>query len=104
MSNDWQGLLDDVVAEVAAEVVDLRRFLHAHPEPSGQELETSLTLYQRLDAAGLAVRMGPDGCGVIADGGVGEGVVRTALRGDIDALLIHDEKFVSYRSTRDGVM
>jgi amidohydrolase len=106
---DWQHALDALVAELAAELVALRRLLHAHPEPSGHELKTSLELYQRLGDAGLAVRMGPDGCGVIADspgadGASSRSASRVALRADIDALRIHDEKAASYRSTVDGVM
>jgi amidohydrolase len=100
----WKQTLDDYITEAADELVGLRRHLHAHPEPSGSELETSLLLYQRLDAAGLQVRMGPDGCGVIADNPSPNGAPRVAIRGDIDALRIHDDKQVSYRSTRDGVM
>jgi amidohydrolase len=101
---DWKQALDAIVAESADELVALRRHLHAHPEPSGAELETSLLLYQRLADAGLEVRMGPDGCGVVADNPSAKGPDRIAIRGDIDALLIHDEKLVPYRSTRDGVM
>jgi amidohydrolase len=100
----WKQSLDSIIAESADELVALRRHLHAHPEPSGAELETSLLLYQRLDEAGLEVRMGPDGCGVVADNPAPNGVPRVAIRGDIDALRIHDEKTVSYRSQRDGVM
>ena len=101
---DWKHALDSIVDDSADELVALRRHLHAHPEPSGAELQTSLLLYQRLADAGLDVRMGPDGCGVVADNPASNGPARVALRGDIDALHIHDEKPVPYRSTRDGVM
>ena len=100
----WKQKLDSIIAESAGELVALRRHLHAHPEPSGAELETSLLLYQRLDEVGLEVRMGPDGCGVVADNPAPNGSPRVAIRGDIDALRIQDEKTVPYRSTRDGVM
>jgi len=102
--SDWKHTLDAIVADSAEELVRLRRHLHAHPEPSGAELETSLLLYQRLAEVGLEVRMGPDGCGVVADNPAPNGVTRVAIRGDIDALLIHDEKTAPYRSMRDGVM
>src|SRR4051812_637361 len=101
---DWKQALDAIIDECTEELVSLRRHLHAHPEPSGAELETSLLLYQRLDDAGLQVRMGPDGCGVIADNRPQSSGPRVAIRSDIDALLIHDEKRTTYRSTRDGVM
>jgi amidohydrolase len=102
--SDWKHHLDAIIDQSADDLVALRRHLHAHPEPSGAELETSLLLYQRLDESSLTVRMGPDGCGVIADNPAADGAARVAIRGDIDALLIHDDKQVSYRSTREGVM
>ena len=100
----WQQTLDAIIADATADLVALRRRLHAHPEPSGAELETSLLLYQTLDQPGLALRMGPDGCGVLADNRAAAGQPRVAFRGDIDALLIHEANDVPYRSTRDGVM
>ena len=114
MPTDWKLSLDAVAADTASEVVALRRHLHAHPEISGEELQTSLHLYQTLGKLGLHVRMGPDGCGVIAENyfpnldesaSTGEEArPLVAFRGDIDALSIHDEKAVAYRSTHDGVM
>jgi amidohydrolase len=106
MAGDWQHVLDAIVAELEPEIIALRRHLHAHPEPSGEELSTSLEIYKRLGDVGLQVRMGPDGCGVIADNSRDKHVddSRVALRADIDALRIQDEKPVTYRSTRDGVM
>ncbi len=107
MSTDWRQVLDQAIDQRFDEMVQLRRQLHQHPEVSGQERETSLFLYQRLGDAGLDVRMGPDGRGVIADthlpaGGPARGLL--GLRADIDALRIHDEKTVAYRSQVDGVM
>jgi amidohydrolase len=101
---NWQQTLDEIIASATADLVALRRRLHAHPEPSGAELETSLLLYQTLDQPGLALRMGPDGCGVLADNRSDSPGPRVAFRGDIDALLIHEANDVPYRSQRDGVM
>ncbi|NOY40994.1 MAG: amidohydrolase [Planctomycetes bacterium] len=100
----WKAQLDAIISQQAAEVVALRRHLHAHPEPSGEELKTSLHLYQLLEKLGVEVRMGPEGCGVIADGVAASAARCVAIRGDIDALRIHDEKNVAYRSTCDGLM
>jgi amidohydrolase len=101
---NWQQTLDEIIASATDDLVALRRRLHAHPEPSGAELETSLLLYQTLDQPGLALRMGPDGCGVLADNRSAAVQLRVAFRGDIDALLIHEANDVPYRSTREGVM
>jgi amidohydrolase len=100
----WQLSLDAQVQGLAPEIVAVRRLLHTQPEPSGHELKTSLELYQRLGGAGLIVRMGPDGCGVIADSPSAAGGGRVALRADIDALRIQDEKTAPYRSAVPGVM
>ncbi len=119
MSLDWKAQLDAVVADDANKVVALRRHLHSHPELSGAELQTSLHLYQILGKLGINVRMGPEGCGVIAEnpnthetpgepasaGGLPSSPPnRIAFRGDIDALSIQDEKTVPYRSTHHGIM
>jgi len=100
----WKAHLDSIIAQQTSEVVALRRHLHAHPEPSDEELKTSLHLYQLLEKLGAEVRMGPEGCGVLADRKSSEATNCVAMRGDIDALRIHDEKEVDYRSTCDGLM
>ncbi len=102
---DWKKRLDAIVHQNAAEIVSLRRHFHAHPEPSGEELQTSLHLYQLLSKLEVDVRMGPDGCGVVVDGGDPVPTAgRVAIRGDIDALCIQDQKQTPYRSTNDGFM
>ncbi len=86
----------------AEELVTFRRHLHAHPEPSGQEHETTNFIIERLEVAGLEPRVLASGTGVICDLGDGDGPV-VALRGDIDALEMDDEKDVHYRSNTPGV-
>jgi amidohydrolase len=85
-------------------MIRLRRHLHRHPEPSGAELQTSLHLYQLFADAGLSVRMGPEGCGVVADSRSQKAAPRIAVRADIDALRIQDEKSVDYKSGVTQVM
>ena len=94
-------------APLPAEVVELREHLHAHPELSGEENDTSLHLYQRLAEHGLQVRIGPEGQGVIADlnwSGNGSKSPCIAIRADIDALPIQDQTDRPYRSQNPGVM
>jgi amidohydrolase len=101
----WQQQVDEEVDACFPQVVQLRRHLHAHPEPSGSEFQTSLHLYQLLGDMGLEVRLGPDGCGVLADLASGPAQRNhLALRADIDALRINDLKTVPYRSTCPNVM
>ena len=85
-------------------MVALRRHLHMHPEPSGEELQTSLHLYQLFAQAGLPVRMGPEGCGVVVDSRAPASTQRIAVRADCDALRIQDEKLVDYHSRVPHVM
>ena len=86
----------------AAELVALRRDLHAHPELGRRETRTTRLVAERLAEAGLRPQLLPGGSGVICDIGQGEPVV--ALRADIDALPIDDEKEACpYRSTVKGV-
>jgi amidohydrolase len=104
MSADWQARIDATIDESTERMIALRRHLHAHPEPSGRELRTSLHLYQLFNESGLPVRMGPEGCGVVVDSRNRDKALRIAVRADIDALRIQDQKQAPYRSTVPEVM
>lgn len=103
----WQSELAAMISAQEAKWINFRRELHQTPEPSGHEYQTSLAIYQELSLLGIDLRMGPEGRGVLADwqtphsAHLGEAV---AIRGDIDALRIHDQKEVSYRSQCPGLM
>jgi amidohydrolase len=98
------GQLDRWLAARGAELVAVRRHLHAHPELSGQEFETAALVARELAVAGLSPRFLPKGNGVICDvPGVGDNDRVIAIRADIDALPLQDIKDVPYRSTVDGV-
>lgn len=100
----WRKRIDALIDDQFDQLVGLRRHLHANPELSGNELKTSLHLYQLLADQGYTVRMGPEGRGVLVDGGSAAEGHRIALRADIDALPIQDEKQTDYRSQCEGVM
>jgi amidohydrolase len=107
MSQDWKRQLDEAIERRFERIVEVRRRLHARPEVSGEERETSLYLYQLLGEEGFQVRMGPEGRGVLADSeveGNGRPAARLALRADIDALRIHEKNDVPYASQCPGVM
>ena len=95
------GQLDRWLAARGAELVAVRRHLHAHPELSHQEFKTAALIARELTAAGLSPRMLPTRNGVMCDIGQGERVI--ALRADLDALPVPDVKDVDYRSTVPGV-
>jgi amidohydrolase len=104
MTATWQQQLDAAIDRSVDAMIGLRRHLHMHPEPSGEELQTSLYLYQLFAKAGLPVRMGPEGCGVVVDSRSQALPQRIAVRADCDALRIQDEKAVEYHSQVPQVM
>jgi len=94
------GQLDRWLASRGADLVAVRRHIHAHPELSGEEFETTSLIAEHLSSAGLDFRLLPLGNGIICD--IGTGPTAVALRADLDALPLPDVKDVPYRSTRDG--
>ncbi len=88
-------------------LVALRRNLHAHPELSGQERATTDLVQERLELAGLSPRRLAVGVGLVCDirpnGDATDDTELLALRADLDALAMADEKDVTYRSQVPGV-
>jgi amidohydrolase len=87
------------------EMSEWRHHLHAYPELSYQEFETSRFIQEKLESFGLTVTSGIGGTGVVAvlEGNRGPG--RTiGLRADIDALAIHENNTFDHKSKRAGVM
>jgi amidohydrolase len=95
------GQLDRWLAARGAELVAIRRHIHAHPEPSHSEFETAALVARELAVAGLSPQLLPKGNGVICDIGEGDRVI--AFRADLDALPLQDTKDVPYRSTVEKV-
>ena len=101
--HDLEGELDAFLAGHEPELIEFRRDLHAHPETGYHEYRTTRRIALRLESAGLKPAILPKGTGLTVDIGTGsadEPVV--ALRADIDALPINDEKDVPYRSINRG--
>jgi len=100
----WTGLIDRAVDERFDEMVALRRRLHEHPEPSGEEFETAACVRRILEDAGLDVRLLSHQRGLTAEPPGAGGRPRIGLRADMDALRMDDGKDVPYRSRVSGVM
>ena len=49
----WGRRLDEEIARLEPELIRVRRHLHAHPEPSGEEIETSQFVRERFQKAGI---------------------------------------------------
>lgn len=94
------------------ELVAFRRRLHASPEVSWAEVETTAAVIERLAVAGLRPAQLPESTGLVCDldtgapspfvAAAGDQPI-VALRADLDALAMEDDKDVAYRSTRPGV-
>jgi amidohydrolase len=83
------------------DVVAVRRDLHAHPELAFSETRTTSVIVSHLESWGLKPVVLPGGTGVLCE--IGSDGPLIALRADIDALPLADEKAVPYRSTVEGV-
>src|SRR5699024_1550555 len=87
-----------------AEMVDIRRYLHQHPELSFKEFNTAQYISDFYKKIGIPVKTNVGGNGVIATLKGKLPGKTIALRADFDALPIQDEKDVPYKSKVDGVM
>jgi hippurate hydrolase len=93
-----------LAGQYAAEFIQIRHHIHANPELSFKEFNTSKLVQQKLTEWGIPFE-------VIATTGV-EGLIKgknpdkkvIALRADMDALPILEENDVPYKSVNDGVM
>ena len=94
---DW---LDEWLTTGAADVVAWRRHIHAHPELSRQEHDTTELIAGVLRSVGLHPRELPGGTGLICDIGTGERCV--ALRADIDALPMTEVTGLPFSSGNEG--
>jgi amidohydrolase len=103
--NDLLADLDAFLAEHEAELVEFRRDLHANPETGYAEHRTTRRVALRLAAAGLRPVILPKGTGLVVDIGTDIYAERSvvALRADLDALPMSDEKQVPYASVVPGV-
>ncbi|MFT0859555.1 M20 aminoacylase family protein [Ancylobacter sp. G4_0304] len=98
------GILTEIEAR-AGEHTAWRRHLHTLPETAFEELRTSAFVAEKLESFGLPVHRGLAGTGLVATlkGRLGEGPA-IALRADMDALDIHEETNLPWRSTIAGKM
>ena len=99
-----QEKIKALAKKYAPEFIAIRHHLHAHPELSYQEFETSRYVQEKLSSFGIPfeVKATTGVVGLIKGKNPGKKVI--ALRADMDALPIREENDIPYRSTNDGVM
>lgn len=86
-------------------MVELRRYLHMHPEVSLQEFETSRLVQRELAKLNIPFVVVPGGTGVVATIEGGQPGRTIALRADMDALSIQElSSDCPYKSQVPGVM
>ncbi len=104
----FERMLQEKIKQLAAQykkdVISIRHHLHAHPELSYQEFETSSFIQAELTKYGIPFQiMGTTGViGLIEGKNPKKRTI--ALRADIDALPIQEENTVPYKSTKPGIM
>jgi len=88
----------------APEFIEIRHHLHAHPELSYQEYETSKFVQNKLKEFGIPfeVKATTGVVGLIKGKNPDKRII--ALRADMDALPIKEENDVPYKSKNEGVM
>ena len=98
-----QETIKSLASSYFEEYRSIRQHLHANPELSFKEFETSKFVQTQLTSLGIPYTiLGETGVIGIIKGNPSNRVI--ALRADMDALPIHEENKVSYASTKDGVM
>ncbi|MDX2362144.1 MAG: M20 family metallopeptidase [Crocinitomicaceae bacterium] len=107
MNPEIKNSIKEMSSLLFSKVKGYREHIHAHPELSYEEHETMHYVSEQLNAIGIEHTCGIGETGIIA---TIRGDHHTAdqeaigLRADLDALPIHEENEVAYKSTVDGVM
>lgn len=97
--------IKQLAGSFAEEFIAVRHHLHAHPELSFQEYETSRFIKDKLTDLGISFQAPVADTGIVAlIKGKDPGRKVIALRADMDALPITEENQVDYRSLNQGVM
>lgn len=101
-------MLKDKIKALASkytpELITIRRHIHANPELSYKEFETSKLVQQQLASLGIPfeVKATTGVVGLLEGKNPGKRVI--ALRADLDALPITEENDIPYKSKNTGVM
>ena len=96
--------IQELASEIYNDVVGYRHHIHANPELSFKEFQTSLFIKEKLRAWGIEfIDMANTGVVGLIKGAIPSDQV-IALRADMDALPIHEANDKPYKSKNHGVM
>jgi amidohydrolase len=97
--------IDELISQYLPDWIAIREHIHANPELSFQEYNTSKFISNQLSKLGIDYQTGVAGTGIVALlEGKNPSSRIIALRGDMDALPIIEKNEVSYKSKNDGIM
>lgn len=85
-------------------IIDIRRYLHEHPELSFHEKETHAYIKKFYEGKDCVVKDCGDGYGITVDIDSGKPGKHLAIRADFDALPIQEDSGVPFASKNPGVM
>ncbi len=104
MDDQLKPTIKRLASEYKDEFIEVRRHLHAHPELSYEEFETSKFVQSKLDEWNIPfeIKATTGVVGIIEGKNPSSRVI--ALRADMDALPILEENNVGYKSQNAGVM
>src|SRR5258706_4198626 len=96
--------IKSLAKKYAPEFIEVRHHLHAYPELSYQEFETSKFVQSKLKEIGIPfeVKATTGVVGLIKGKNPDKKII--ALRADMDALPIKEENDILYKSKNEGVM
>ena len=99
-----QEKIKQLAKQYAPEFIEVRHHLHAHPELSYKEFETSGFVQQKLKEFGIPfeIKATTGVIGLIKGKNPSKKII--ALRADLDALPIKEENNVPYKSQNEGIM
>lgn len=85
-------------------IIEIRRYLHEHPELSFHEKETHAFIKKLYEGKDCVVKDCGEGYGIIVDIDSGKPGKHLAIRAEFDALPIQEESGVPFASKNPGVM
>lgn len=97
--------IKDLAQNLAPRLIEIRRHIHAHPELSGAEYQTSAYVAGVLSSCGLHVKESVGRTGVLGELiGQGSDDRLLGIRTDMDALPIQERTSLDFTSRSPGIM
>lgn len=104
MNESIKNILFEKMNEKQDRMIEIRRYLHEHPELSFQEEKTAAYIADFYKGKDCDVRTNVGGRGIVVTIDSGKPGKTVAIRADFDALPIEEEADVPFKSKNPGVM